>query len=98
MNYRNGQQYKYHYDWFTEAQVNYWGGQRVHTMILYLNDIPKEYGGGTKFWELDLTIEPKKNSAVYFRNVNKDGAGDTKTIHSGEVLLSDKVEKWAINS
>ena len=67
-------------------------------MLLYLNDIPQEYGGGTSFWHLNLTIYPIKNTALYFRNLKDDGTGHEHTLHQGDPLLTDKIEKWAINS
>jgi len=68
-------------------------------MILYLNDIPKEYGGGTSFPKVNITIQPKKNSALFFRNLlpGSDIDGDDLTLHSGDMLLTDKIEKWAVN-
>ena len=68
-------------------------------MILYLNDIPKEYGATTNFPNLGIKVQPKKNSALFFKNLMKGSMteGNPKTLHSGEPLLTDKIEKWAVN-
>ena len=70
----------------------------MHTLILYLNDVPKAYGGGTSFWHLNRTIQPVKNCAVYFRNLHANHTGDAKTMHQGDPLETDEIDKWAVNS
>ncbi len=106
-NYKKGQEFQYHYDYFTPAHVKDQGGQRyylnfyyirLHTTVVYLNDVPKEFGGGTSFLHLNLTVAPLKNAACYFRDLHPNGAGNELTLHSGDVVLTDKVEKWIITS
>jgi len=101
LNYKKGQFYNYHFDWFTD--YNYTinedrRNQRKHTMILYLNTIPKQYGGGTSFKYLNITVNPIKNNALYFHNLHQNGTGHNMTLHAGDELLSDEVQKWVINS
>jgi len=70
---------------------------RFYTLLVYLNDVPKEYGGSTNFKYLDLTVHPIKNTALFFNNLDEDGQPNYWTVHSGETLLTDKFEKWALN-
>jgi len=70
----------------------------LHTVLIYLNDIPKEYGGGTSFPNLKLSIQPVKNAALYFRNLKKNGEGHQDTLHAGNPLETSEIQKFAINS
>jgi prolyl 4-hydroxylase len=95
LNYQVGQEYKPHYDFFDpnfEGSKPYLinGGQRVGTMVLYLNDV--EEGGGTGFPDLDIVCQPKKGYAVYFEYITEDGGVNFKTLHSGMPVI--KGEKW----
>ena len=66
--------------------------------MIYLNDIPKRYGGGTSFPKINTTIIPGKNKALFWNNLLEDGkSGNRMTLHSGNPLLTDKIEKFAIN-
>ena len=102
VNYKKGQSFLKHYDWFEDAQVKHYGGQREHTLLLYLNDVPKKYGGGTSFIHLGFTVAPVKNSVLYWNNLKVDSTGkkigNKKTLHQGNTLLTDEIEKYAINS
>ncbi len=95
LNYQVGAEYKPHYDYFT-AENNIIRdkiqreGQRVSTLVMYLNDVPD--GGSTSFPELGLSVMPRKGSAVYFEYGNSLGQSDPKTLHSGDPVLSG--EKW----
>jgi prolyl 4-hydroxylase len=68
------------------------GGQRVATVIFYLND-PRE-GGGTHFPSLGLTLVPKTGTALYFENSRgRDGTEvDPRTLHAGLPVIEG--EKW----
>jgi len=76
------------------------------TIIMYLNDIPEKYGAATGFPNLNLQFQPKKNAIIFFYNLQKRGyaktdiytPGDKRTLHSGNPLLSNRIEKWAVNS
>lgn len=68
--------YKEHYDAScddrkecVEFELN--GGQRVLTMIIYLND--DFTGGKTHFPKLDQTYEPKKDGGLLFYSLQSDG-------------------------
>ena len=67
--YKKGAQYKPHFDSFdyeTADGKKNWepGGQRMITVIAYLNDV--EEGGETGFPELGINIPPNKGDAVVF--------------------------------
>ena len=69
--YKKGAQYKPHFDSFdyeSEDGKKNWepGGQRMITVIAYLNDV--EEGGETGFPELNINIPAKKGNAVVFHN------------------------------
>ena len=63
------------------------GGQRVVTMILYLND---EYeGGSTHFPRLNVEYKPPKNTGILFYSLEKNGNKcQPLSIHSGTPVIS----------
>lgn len=90
--YTKGEQYKFHYDYFDAIQHN----QRVHTVLIYLNDLEMEDGGATIFKKYRLKIYPRCGRAIWFRNKLEDGKVNDMSLHAGEEILGDKV-KYAIN-
>ncbi|WP_225228959.1 2OG-Fe(II) oxygenase [Bacillus sp. PS06] len=91
LNYKNDQEYKPHFDYFPSSKVDpEKGGQRVGTLLIYLNDVPD--GGQTIFPKLGLSIVPKKGTAVYFHYTNSLGQVDPMSLHSSSPVL--KGEKW----
>ncbi len=95
LNYQVGGEYKPHFDYFPEdkagSQVHLKeGGQRVSTLVMYLNTV--ESGGETIFPKLGLTVIPNKGSAVYFEYCNNQGQVDPLTLHGGNPVI--KGEKW----
>lgn len=95
LHYRSGDEYTPHYDYFPpddagSASHLAQGGQRVATLIIYLNDV--EDGGATVFPKLGLTVGPKKGAAVYFEYCDSRGQVDPMTLHGGLPVL--KGEKW----
>ncbi len=95
LNYQIGGEYKPHYDYFPPEQPGSaahiaTGGQRVATLVIYLNQV--EEGGGTVFPELGLTVAPVQGSAVYFSYCNSKNQVDPLTYHGGNPVL--KGEKW----
>ncbi len=89
--YAKGEQYKYHYDYYDAIVDN----QRVHTFLVYLNDLEMEDGGSTMFKHYNMKVYPKTGRCVWFRNMI-DGKVNDKSLHSGEEVHSDKV-KYAVN-
>ena len=95
--YEKGQKYNPHYDFFTPNTPDViQKGNRTKTILVYLNDLPKEAGGSTFFPKLNLRIQPKSLDAIYFENMNDKNELDYNTLHAGEPLLTD-VTKYAIN-
>jgi prolyl 4-hydroxylase len=95
LHYHTGGQYTPHYDYFAPSDpgsathvAN--GGQRVSSLVMYLNDV--EDGGATVFPELKLTVGPKKGGGVYFEYCNSRNQLDALSLHGGMPVL--KGEKW----
>lgn len=67
-------------------------GQRVSTLVIYLNDVPA--GGVTEFPALGLTVTPRQGNAVYFEYGNRAGQLDHATLHAGAAVEAG--EKWVL--
>jgi prolyl 4-hydroxylase len=95
LNYKIDGEYKPHFDYFpptdsgSKPHLNK-GGQRVSTLIMYLNDV--EEAGETVFPKIGLSITPKKGSALYFEYCNGQGQVDPLTLHGGNPVA--KGSKW----
>lgn len=94
LNYKVGKEYKPHYDYFNNhsgsgAQLGN-GGQRISTLVIYLNDVVA--GGETIFPKIGLSVVPKKGSAVYFEYCNSFGQVNPLTLHGGAPVIQG--EKW----
>jgi prolyl 4-hydroxylase len=71
------------------------GGQRVATLIIYLNNVAQ--GGETIFPEINLKITPIQGNALYFAYTNSKNQVDPLTLHGGcPVLEGEKfiATKW----
>lgn len=93
LRYAPGAQYRPHYDYFDPqlpgtAAVLKRGGQRVGTMVMYLNT-PQE-GGATTFPDIGMTVHAAKGHAVFFSYALPLPA--TKTLHGGAPVT--RGEKW----
>jgi prolyl 4-hydroxylase len=91
LHYLPGQEYEPHYDWFDPelpsfGPITKWGGQRIASVVMYLNT--PEQGGGTAFPGIGLTITARRGSAVYFAYEG----GDRTSLHAGLPVL--RGEKW----
>ena len=90
-----GGHFKVHCDWFDSRYpgnepVLRTGGQRIATVILYLNDV--KAGGETFFPKINLRVQPKQGTALFLWNVDEQGNPDVNTLHAGEDVLEG--EKW----
>ena len=86
-------EYKPHYDYFDPGQagtpvVLQRGGQRVATLIIYLNE--PEQGGGTVFPDVQFEVAPKRGNAVFFSYERPHPS--TQSLHGGAPVL--RGEKW----
>ena len=93
LHYRPGAEYKPHYDYFDPAEPGTptllrRGGQRVATLILYLNT--PEAGGGTVFPDAHMQVAAQRGNAVFFSYDRPHP--DTRSLHGGAPVLQG--EKW----
>jgi len=91
--YASSQRYVEHYDGVdphTEAGRSFCasGGQRVGTVLVYLNDVSD--GGCTHFKRLDLSVRPDKGTALVFFPGFMNGELDTDALHSGMPAVDTK--------
>ena len=101
--YKRGTEYKPHFDSFdfeTEDGKKNWepGGQRMITVIAYLNDVKE--GGETGFPELGINVPPKKGDALVFHNTLQEDAAaypriNPRSLHGGMPVING--EKWMVN-
>jgi prolyl 4-hydroxylase len=93
LHYLPGAQYEPHHDYFDPAKsgtasITARGGQRVGTVVMYLNT--PEKGGGTTFPDVGLEVAPVKGNAVFFSYDRPHPS--TKTLHGGAPVITG--EKW----
>lgn len=97
LNYGIGAEFTPHFDYFQKDYPGHTvhldvGGQRVATLIMYLNTV--EEGGETVFPEANIKVQPIKGNAVLFYNCTPEGKEDPLTLHSGYPVT--KGDKWII--
>jgi hypothetical protein len=101
--YQPGQYFNWHYD-SVPTTLLFNGGQRLCTLLVYLNDVPT--GGRTAFRDLRaggtdesgearrLQVVPKKGRAILFSPAHAaDGTPDERTLHAGEPTAQGE-DKW----
>jgi prolyl 4-hydroxylase len=93
LHYLPGAEYKPHHDYFDPAKsgtpsILARGGQRVGTLVMYLNAPDK--GGGTTFPDVALEVAPIKGNAVFFSYDRPHPV--TRTLHGGAPVIAG--EKW----
>ncbi len=93
LHYRPGAEYKPHYDYFDPkepgtATILRRGGQRLATLVIYLNE--PEQGGGTVFPDAHLEVAPRRGNAVFFSYDRADPS--TGTLHGGSPVRAGS--KW----
>lgn len=93
LHYGVGAEYQPHYDYFDRydsgtAKLIAQGGQRVATLIIYLND--PEAGGATIFPDIGLEIAAVMGNAVFFSYERPDPG--TRSLHGGTPVT--RGEKW----
>lgn len=64
------------------------GGQRICTVLIYLNDVAE--GGGTHFPLLELTARPKQGRALVFFPGFANGELDTDMVHCAQPAVDTK--------
>lgn len=93
LRYGPGAEYLPHYDYFdldhaSTPAILERGGQRVATLVMYLNTPPR--GGATVFPDVGLEVAPIKGNAVFFSY--GDAQPSSLTLHGGAPVLQG--EKW----
>lgn len=93
LHYLPGAQYEPHHDYFDPAKpgtasIVARGGQRVGTLVMYLNT--PERGGGTTFPDIGLEVAPIRGNGVFFSYDRPHPV--TKTLHGGAPVIEG--EKW----
>ncbi|MEX1826627.1 2OG-Fe(II) oxygenase [Luteibacter sp. CQ10] len=97
MRYGIGGEYQPHFDYFDPADKGSLphlntGGQRVSTLIMYLNDV--EAGGETIFPRIDFSVVPREGQGLYFEYDTPEGGLDPLTLHGGAPVT--RGEKWIV--
>jgi prolyl 4-hydroxylase len=93
LRYGPGAEYRPHHDYFDPDQpgagsILKRGGQRVGTLVMYLNTPTK--GGGTIFPDVHLEVAPLRGNAVFFSYDRPHPI--TRTLHGGAPVVEG--EKW----
>jgi prolyl 4-hydroxylase len=93
LHYLPGAEYRPHHDYFDPAKsgtptILARGGQRVATIVMYLNS--PDQGGGTTFPDVGLEVAPVKGNAVFFSYERPHAS--TRTLHGGAPVVAG--EKW----
>lgn len=66
LQYTEGQFYRRHHDYVPHHNERH-PGPRILTVFVYLNDV--ENGGGTRFTDLNITVEPRRGRALLWPSV-----------------------------
>ncbi|MBB5210206.1 2OG-Fe(II) oxygenase [Microbulbifer hydrolyticus] len=95
LHYKTNTEYRPHFDFFPPDRpgnqgILAKGGQRVATLIMYLNNV--EAGGSTVFPRISLDVLPKKGCGLFFSYANTAGDLDRQTLHGGSPVIAG--EKW----
>ncbi|EDV49958.1 prolyl 4-hydroxylase subunit alpha-1 [Drosophila erecta] len=96
INYGIGGHYMLHYDYHEYSNMTrekY--GDRIATVLFYLGEVHS--GGATIFPRINITVTPKKGSAVFWYNLHNSGAMHSETLHSACPVISGSkyvLTKW----
>lgn len=102
LKYEPGGMFKPHFDWWGPENKEYLEkyGNRVGTMIMYLNDVEEGTGGETLFKHLQKIIKPVKGCAVFFNyDSDNDRHNAIRTLHAGHTVkkgVAYKMTKWFV--
>ena len=97
--YGTGGFYVHHQDFYPDGHPEMYQarGNRIATWMFYGSDV--ELGGATVFLHGNVTVFPKKGSAVFWHNLHRNGSNDYRTMHAGcPVLVGSKwgeEKNWA---
>ncbi|XP_016961418.1 prolyl 4-hydroxylase subunit alpha-1-like isoform X2 [Drosophila biarmipes] len=96
INYGLGGHYVLHTDYHNYYNQTRWArGDRLATLLFYLGDV--DSGGATIFPMINVSVTPKRGSAVFWHNLHNSGDMNIKATHSGcPVIVGSKyvLTKW----
>jgi prolyl 4-hydroxylase len=97
LRYGPGGEYPPHFDFLTpsnpvSARSLERSGQRISTLIVYLNDVLA--GGETVFPEVGLKVVPRRGNGLYFEYTNSHMQVDPRSAHGGAPVIQG--EKWIV--
>ena len=99
LRYERRQSFEQHVDYFIpemfargEGPLEF-GGQRVATQLVYLNE--SFSGGETRFNKADLSVKPERGLCIIFHNLKPDHNVDPLTRHTGAAV--DRGVKWVLS-
>jgi len=87
--YQYGEYYKGHFDHDGSMKAD-----RLYTLLVYLNDLTPEEGGGTCFEKLNLVAQPVCGRAVVWNNSDLSRVRLPESYHSALPVLKEGAEKW----
>jgi len=86
--YAAGQEFGSHHDASADLVADGWdrlGGQRISTLLLYLNELPEQSGGCTVFDSLGVRVRPQRGAALlFFPASDEAGIIDDRMLHRAE--------------
>lgn len=96
--YSKGQRFARHMDWSPAGDPDLWiSGQRVATVLMYLNTLPEGCGGQTVFDELGVSVTPELGKAILWPNVDRQGMPEPLTAHEAMPVTCDEPTKYMMN-
>ena len=99
LHYQDSQSFEQHYDYFIpedfimgEGPLEF-GGQRIATQLIYLNEDFE--GGETRFERTEYVLTPERGMCMLFFNTSPDGNVDPYSRHTGVGVTTG--EKWILS-
>ncbi|CAE7299516.1 P4HA2 [Symbiodinium natans] len=82
LKYNVGEEYARHHDMHNLTDNHFASGPRIYTFFLYMSDV--EEGGETQFTELNISVRPRKGSALLWPSVKSQNptVQDERTMHA----------------
>ena len=100
LRYKKGQYYTWHQDAIPTGKTNPYAGNRLATILIYLNPIPvkdnNNQSGFTIFQKLNLSVQPEQGKCLIFFPCFLTGAPDARTVHCSSPVLEEGEEKWML--
>jgi len=87
--YQHGEFYKSHHDHDGSLKAD-----RLYTVLIYLNGLEAEEGGGTIFPRLNIITQPVCGRAIIWVNSDLDANARMETLHAAMPILREGAEKW----